>query len=170
MQSVSFLQERIQAQDMLQMFSTPVNEEFMKKDVSDTSKVTTPEPQVQADQVLVVSKQNDKSEEKQVNASADTLAEKPASPPKDKAGKKTVSKKTDTKTKTAPKTKTQAAPKAKTQAAAQAKTKTQAKQVDKEGAKPAAKKAVKASAKKDSKKPQDGATSVSDNQNGKDEL
>lgn len=155
---------------MLQMFSTPVNEEFMKKDASDTSKATTPEPQAQADQVQVVSKQNDKLEEQQVNASADTQAEKPASPPKDKSGKKTVSKKTDTKSKAAPKAKTQAAPKVKTQAAAQAKTKTQAKQADKKGAKPAAKKTVKASAKKDSKKPQDGTTSASDNQNGKDEL
>ncbi|XP_075869421.1 prolyl 3-hydroxylase 1 isoform X6 [Nelusetta ayraudi] len=42
--------ERIQAQDMLQMFSSPVNQEFMKNDATDASHTTTPETPVQADQ------------------------------------------------------------------------------------------------------------------------
>lgn len=154
------LKERIQAQDMLQMFSTPVSEEFMKKEEADSTvgQKTTQEPPVQADQVKTHDRDG-KPEEKQPDAP--TQADKGAETPKDKGGKKTVSK-TDTKAK--------AAPKAKAKAGAQAKTQTAAKQGDKKGAKPAAKKTVKVSAKKDSKKAKAATTPVSDSQNGKDEL
>lgn len=158
--SLSVLKERIQAQDMLQMFSTPVSEEFMKKEKADSSigQKTIQEPPAQADQVKTQD-QNGKPEEKQPDAPMQ--AEKPAETPKDKGGKKTVSK-TDTKAKVAPK--------AKAKAGAQAKTQTAAKQGDKKGAKPAAKKTVKVSAKKDSKKAKAATVPVSDSQNDKDEL
>ncbi|XP_070815032.1 prolyl 3-hydroxylase 1 isoform X1 [Chaetodon trifascialis] len=164
--------ERIQAQDMLKMFSTPVNEEFIKKEVTDTSETqpTTSEPPAQTEQVKADSKQDDKAAEQKP---ADTQADRPADSPKDKAKVKPASKTTTA-------TKAKAAPKAKAKAGDQAKAKTtnkvkpvakkDGKQVDKKDAKPAAKKTVKAATKKDSKKAKADSTSVSDSQNGKDEL
>lgn len=163
--------ERIQAQDMLNMFSTPVNEEFMKKEATDAS---TPEPPAQADQVKTDTKQDDKPAEQKTDAPA----EKPADSPKDKAKAKPASKTTTTgtKAKAPPKTKDKTGDPAKTKAADKAKTaakkdgkqtvKTQAKQADKKDAKQAAKKPVKVVTKKDSKK----ATAASESQNGKEEL
>ncbi|KAM9362201.1 prolyl 3-hydroxylase 1 [Symphorus nematophorus] len=162
--------ERIQAQDLVKMFSTPVNEEFMQKAVTDTS---TTEPPAQAHQVKTDTKQDDKPAEKKTDAPA----EKPADEPKDKAETKPASKTTTgTKAKAAPKAKAKAGDQAKAKTADKAKpaakkdgkqtVKTQAKQADKKDAKPAAKKTVKVAAKKDSKK----ATAASQSQNGKEEL
>lgn len=166
--------ERIQAQDMLKMFSTPVDAEFIKKKAYDTSKpqLTTPEASAQADQDKADSKQDDKP--------ADMQANKPADSPKGKAEVKLVSKtKTGTKAKAAPKAKVKAGDQAKTKTADKVKpavkkdrkqmVKTQAKQVVKKDAKPAAKKTVKVAAKTDPKKAAH-AMSASDSQNSKDEL
>ncbi|KAM8756398.1 prolyl 3-hydroxylase 1 [Acanthopagrus schlegelii] len=162
--------ERIQAQDMLKMFSTPVNEEFIKKEERDTSKPepTTAEPPAQADP------------EKAGEKPADVQADKPADSPKDKAEAKPVSKTTGTKAKAVPKAKAKAGDQAKTKTVEKVKpaakkvakqtVKTQAKQVDKKDAKPAAKKTVKVAAKKDSKKAKADATSASDSLKDKEEL
>lgn len=180
--SILVLQDRIQAQDMLKMFSTPVNEEFIKKEVTDTSEpqLTAPEPAMQADQVKADNKQDAEPAEQRLDASADKLADKPANSPKDKAQTKPVSKTTGTKAKTAPKAKAKTGNQAKTKTADKVKpaakkngkqtVKTQAKQVDKKDAKPVAKKTVKVAAKKDSKTAKADATSVSDSQKGKEEL
>ncbi|XP_062271803.1 prolyl 3-hydroxylase 1 [Scomber scombrus] len=153
--------ERIQAEDMLKMFSTPVDAEFMKTDSSDPQPAT-PEPPAQADQGKADNKQDDKPAEEKQDAPADTK--------KDKVEAKTASgAKTTTGTKAA---KAKAAPKAKAKAGEQAKTKTdkakpaskkdgkqtvktQAKQVDKKDAKAAAKKTTKVAVKKDSKQVKD---------------
>uniref|UniRef100_A0AAQ5YVS9 procollagen-proline 3-dioxygenase n=1 Tax=Amphiprion ocellaris TaxID=80972 RepID=A0AAQ5YVS9_AMPOC len=164
--------ERIQAQDMLKMFSTPINVEFSKTETTDTveSKSTTTEPPAQADQEPADKKQDDKA--------AESKPSTPADPPKDapKPGSKTV-----TKTKAAPKAKAKTGDQAKAKTGNQAKAKmadkakpaakkdgkqtvkTQAKQVAKKDTKAAAKKTVKVTAKKDS-------TSASDSEKGKDEL
>ncbi|XP_036958413.1 prolyl 3-hydroxylase 1 isoform X2 [Acanthopagrus latus] len=162
--------ERIQAQDMLKMFSTPVNEEFIKKEERDTSRPepTTAEPPAQADP------------EKAGEKPADVQPDKPADSPKDKAEAKPVSKTTGTKAKAVPKAKAKAGDQAKTKTVEKVKpaakkvakqtVKTQAKQVDKKDAKPAAKKTVKVAAKKDSKKAKADATSASDSLKDKEEL
>ncbi|XP_010754375.3 prolyl 3-hydroxylase 1 [Larimichthys crocea] len=156
--------ERIQAQEMLKMFSTPVNEEFIKKEVTDTS-----EPPALADQVKTENKQDNKPAEQKADAAA--AADKPADSPKDKeeGAAKPVSKTTaETKAKAAPKAKAKAGgDKAKTKTADKAKpvakkdgkqtVKKQTKQADKKDAKPAAKK-------KDSKKAKTDATSDSQKQ------
>ncbi|XP_017295819.1 prolyl 3-hydroxylase 1 [Kryptolebias marmoratus] len=72
--------ERIQAQEMLNMFSTPVNAEFSQKNVKDFSEVD----QVAADNATT---------EPMVATSTESKAEKPASPPKDTAETKPVTKK-----------------------------------------------------------------------------
>ncbi|TKS71049.1 Prolyl 3-hydroxylase 1 [Collichthys lucidus] len=163
--------ERIQAQEMLKMFSTPVNEEFIKKEVTDTS-----EPPAQADQVKTENKQDNKPAEQKADAAA--AADKPADSPKDKeeGAVKPVSKTTaETKAKAAPKAKAKAGgDKAKTKTADKAKpvakkdgkqtVKKQTKQADKKDAKPAAKKTEKPAAKKDSKKAKTDATSDSQKQ------
>ncbi|KAE8298004.1 Prolyl 3-hydroxylase 1 [Larimichthys crocea] len=163
--------ERIQAQEMLKMFSTPVNEEFIKKEVTDTS-----EPPALADQVKTDNKQDNKPAEQKADAAA--AADKPADSPKDKeeGAAKPVSKTTaETKAKAAPKAKAKAGgDKAKTKTADKAKpvakkdgkqtVKKQTKQADKKDAKPAAKKTEKAAAKKDSKKAKTDATSDSQKQ------
>lgn len=129
------------------MFSTPVNEDFIKKEVKESKpQPTTPEPPAQADQTKTDDKQDKKPEEK-----LDT--------PKDKVEVNHVGKTTTG-------MKAKAAPKAKAKAGDQAKTKTQAKQVDKKGTKPAAKKTAKVAA----KKAKAGTMSVSEAQKGKDEL
>ncbi|XP_074491292.1 prolyl 3-hydroxylase 1 [Sebastes fasciatus] len=156
--------ERIQAEDMLKMFSTPVDSEFIKKEASDTSEprpTTTPEPPAQADQVNADDKQDDKLAEQKPDAPAETQAE-------DKVEAKPVSK-----TKTAkPKAKAKEAKTADKPAAkkdGKKTVKTQAKQGGKKDAKPAAKKTVKVAA-KDSTKAKADATSASDSQSGKVEL
>ncbi|XP_040890961.1 prolyl 3-hydroxylase 1 [Toxotes jaculatrix] len=155
--------ERIQAQDMLKMFSTPVNAEFSKKEATDASdsQPATPEPPAQADEVTTDKKQDDK----------------PADTPKDKTETKPVSKtSTGTKAKVAPKGKAKAGDQVKDKTADKGKpaakkdgkqtVKTQTKQADKKDTKPGAKKTVK----KDTKKAKADGTSASDSQNGKDEL
>ncbi|KAM7423310.1 hypothetical protein PAMA_011053 [Pampus argenteus] len=157
--------ERIQAEDMLKMFSTPVNEEFSKTDSSDPQPAT-PQPPAQADQKKADKKQDDKPAEQKQDVPANTQDDKAADSQKDEAEAKTASK-TTTKT-----TKAKAAPKAKAKAGDQAKAKTdkvkpaaKTKQVDKKDAKPAAKKTTKVAVKKDSKK-----SEASDSQDKKDEL
>uniref|UniRef100_UPI0037E7E46E prolyl 3-hydroxylase 1 n=1 Tax=Semicossyphus pulcher TaxID=241346 RepID=UPI0037E7E46E len=175
--------ERIQAQDMLKMFSTPVDAEFIKKEETDTSKPqpTTPEPPAQADQEKADNKQDDKPAEQKPDAPADTQADKALDSAKGKAEAKPVSKTAkDTKAKAAPKAKAKAGDQAKAKTADKVKpaakkdgkqtVKTQAKQGDKKDAKPAAKKTVKVATKKDSKKAKADATSAPDSQKGKDEL
>ncbi|XP_023280585.1 prolyl 3-hydroxylase 1 [Seriola lalandi dorsalis] len=167
--------ERIQAADMLKMFSTPVNAEFSKKEVTDTSEPQPVTPEPPSDK-----KQDDKPAERKPDAPADTQADKPADTPKDKTEKKPVSKTTTkgTKAKAAPKAKAKAGDQAKDKTADKGKpaakkqtVKTQAKQVDKKDTKPAAKKTVKVVAKKDSKKAKADGTSASDSQiEDKDEL
>lgn len=162
--------ERIQAQDMLKMFSTPVDAEFIKKETNDTSKpqLTTSEAPAQADQDKAASKQDSKP--------ADTQADKPADSPKDKVEAKLVSKtKTGTKAKAAPKAKAKAGDQAKTKTADKIKPavkkdrKQTVKTQDKQVVKKDAKKTVKVASKTDPKKAAD-AMSASDSQNGKDEL
>ncbi|XP_022601011.1 prolyl 3-hydroxylase 1 [Seriola dumerili] len=167
--------ERIQAADMLKMFSTPVNAEFSKKEATDTSEPQPVTPEPPSDK-----KQDDKPAEQKPDAPTDTQADKPADTPKDKTEKKPVSKTTTkgTKAKAAPKAKAKAGDQAKDKTADKGKpaakkqtVKTQAKQVDKKDTKPAAKKTVKVVAKKDSKKAKADGTSASDSQNeDKDEL
>uniref|UniRef100_A0A3Q1FFG2 procollagen-proline 3-dioxygenase n=1 Tax=Acanthochromis polyacanthus TaxID=80966 RepID=A0A3Q1FFG2_9TELE len=136
--------ERIQAQDMLKMFSTPINEEFSKTEATDTveSKSTTPEPPAQADQEQADKKQDDKAAESKPSESLD--------PPKDapKPGSKTA-----TKTKAAPKAKAKTGDQTKAKTGDQAKAKTgdqaKAKTGDQAKAKTADK--VKPAAKKDGK-------------------
>lgn len=150
------------------MFSTPLNEEFIKKEASDTSKQTqpvTPEPPVQPEQIKADSKPDDKP----VQNTLDTQA----TASKDKAEAKSNSKTTTgTKAKAAQKAKAKAANQATTKTASKGKpsTKKSEKPAVKNDAKPAAKKTVKVAAKKDSKKPKADASSVSDSQEGKDEL
>ncbi|XP_035517012.1 prolyl 3-hydroxylase 1 [Morone saxatilis] len=163
--------ERIQAQDILHMFSTPVNEDFIKREVTDTSKPqpTTPEPPVQAEQEKVDSKQEDKPVEQKLDAPADVQADKPAEQkpdaPADVQADKPAEQKLDApadvpadKPADSPKDKTEAklvskakaAPKAKAKAGAQVKTKT----ADK--VKPAAKKDGKQTVKTQAKQVKDG--------------
>ncbi|KAG7229684.1 hypothetical protein INR49_012731 [Caranx melampygus] len=159
--------ERIQAEDMLKMFSTPVNAEFSKKEVTDASEpqAATQEPPVQAD-----------TDKNQDDKPAEQKPEAPANTPKDTTDTKPDSK-TTAKAKAAPKAKAKAGDQAKNKATDKGKpavkkqtVKKQAKQVDKKDTKPAAKKTVKVVAKKDSKKAKADGTSASDSQNGKDEL
>ncbi|KAF3855786.1 hypothetical protein F7725_016509 [Dissostichus mawsoni] len=147
--------ERIQAEEMLRMFSTPVNAEFMQKEVSEPPEPqqATPAPAAQfsADQGFVETKSDDKPAEKGPDAAADSETNKTETKP--------VKTKTDTKAKAAPKAKAKAGDKAKTKTASKPaakkdgkQVKTQAKPAVKKDAKPAAKKTVKAAAKKDSEK------------------
>ncbi|XP_071350885.1 prolyl 3-hydroxylase 1 [Trachinotus anak] len=175
--------ERIQAEDMLKMFSTPVNAEFSKKEATDTSEPqpATPEPPSQVDQATTDKRQDDKPAEQTAVAPADAQADKPAETLTDKTETKPVSKTTaGAKPKAAPKAKAKAGDQAKNKTADKGKpaakkdgkqtVRTQAKQVDKKDTKPAAKKTVKVVTKKDSKKAKADGTSASDSQNGKDEL
>ncbi|KAI3369620.1 hypothetical protein L3Q82_025330 [Scortum barcoo] len=171
--------ERIQAQDLLKMFATPLNEEFIKKEVTDTSK---PQPSpseapAQTDQGKSDNKQDGKPAEQTQDAPEDMQADKAAGSPKDKTEAKPASKTTTgAKTKAAPKEKAKAGEQAKTKTADKVKpvakqaVKTQAKQADKKNAKPAAKKTVNVAAKKDSKKTNAPSTQGSDSHKGKEEL
>ncbi|XP_030584427.1 prolyl 3-hydroxylase 1 isoform X2 [Archocentrus centrarchus] len=155
--------ERIQAQDLLKMFSTPVNAEFSKNEATDTSESQALPPEAPAQAVQEPAGKQEAAEEK-LNVPGDAQADKPANLLKEV---KPVSKGT-TKTKAAPKagdqTKAKTADKVKTAAKKEGKqtVKTKAKQGDKKSTKPAAKKTAKA-AKKD-------LTAAPDSQNGKDEL
>ncbi|KAM3877998.1 prolyl 3-hydroxylase 1 [Diretmus argenteus] len=185
--------ERIEAQEMLKMFSTPLDEEFSLTEAKDEPQPIAPEITTATDQESAdkpadkpadepADKPADKPAEEKLDAASDTQAEKPADTPKEKAKGKAVSKTTDTKAKPATKTKAKAGDQAKAKTAdkvkskAAAKTdgkqtvKTKTKQADKKGnAKPAAKKTSKAPAKKDSKTPT-AAASASDSQRDKVEL
>ncbi|XP_068567975.1 prolyl 3-hydroxylase 1 [Cebidichthys violaceus] len=159
--------ERIQAQDMLEMFSTPVNAEFIKNEANAASepRPTTPERPAQSDPGKTDGKQDDQPAAQKPDAPADG----PADPAEAKAEAKPVGKtKTGAKVKVAPKAKAKAADKVKPAAKKDGKqtVKTQTKQAAKKDAKPAAKKTVKVAAKKDSKK----SKVDSDSQNGKEEL
>ncbi len=159
------------------MFSTPVNEDFIRMEVTDPTKpqLTTPEPPVQADQVKADNKQDAELAEQKLDAPADMLVDKPADSPK--AISETT---TGTKAKAAPKLKAKTGDQAKSKTSDKVRptakkdgkqtVKTQTKQVDKKDAKPAAKKTAKVTAKRDSKKAKADAASVSDSQKGKDEL
>ncbi|KAM6947666.1 prolyl 3-hydroxylase 1 [Lycodopsis pacificus] len=166
--------ERIQAQDMLNMFSTPVNAEFIKNEANGASEpqLTTPEPPAQPDPGNADGKQDDKPAEQKPDLPADAQADGPADPAEDKAEAKPVGKtKTGAKVKAAPKVKAKTADKVKPAAKKDGKqtVKTQAKQAVKKDAKPSAKKTVKVAAEKDSK-PKVDAASASDPQIGKEEL
>nr|XP_019942506.1 PREDICTED: prolyl 3-hydroxylase 1 isoform X1 [Paralichthys olivaceus]XP_019942507.1 PREDICTED: prolyl 3-hydroxylase 1 isoform X1 [Paralichthys olivaceus]XP_019942508.1 PREDICTED: prolyl 3-hydroxylase 1 isoform X1 [Paralichthys olivaceus] len=83
--------ERIQAQDLLKMFSTPLNAEFSRKEMTDSSEPqpATPEPPpAQASQETADGKQDDKpaeqKDEAQAEKPADTPMDKPADMLKDK--------------------------------------------------------------------------------------
>ncbi|KAG7467859.1 prolyl 3-hydroxylase 1 [Solea senegalensis] len=85
--------ERIQAQDMLNMFATPVNAEFNKKEVTVSSEPqpAAPEAPAQAAQETAGAKQEDKPAETKVDVQAD----KPADTPKDKTEGKSAEMKED---------------------------------------------------------------------------
>ncbi|XP_068450330.1 prolyl 3-hydroxylase 1 isoform X2 [Clinocottus analis] len=167
--------ERIQAQDMLKMFSTPVNAEFIKNEPNGASEPepTAAEPPAQADPGKADSKQDDKPAEQKPDAPADVQADGPADPEKDKPKARPAGKmKAGAKAKDATKAKAKTPDKVKPAAKKDGKqaVKTPAKQAVKKDAKSAVKKTVKVAAKKDSKKVKADATSASDSQNGKEEL
>uniref|UniRef100_A0A1A8KBG1 procollagen-proline 3-dioxygenase n=1 Tax=Nothobranchius kuhntae TaxID=321403 RepID=A0A1A8KBG1_NOTKU len=82
--------ERIQAQDMLKMFSTPVNEEFTLKKPSDPFE--SQPSSSKADQVAADQKPEGEGSEQRVDSSAETKTKKPANQSKDRAKTKPVSK------------------------------------------------------------------------------
>uniref|UniRef100_A0A8C3ABQ3 procollagen-proline 3-dioxygenase n=1 Tax=Cyclopterus lumpus TaxID=8103 RepID=A0A8C3ABQ3_CYCLU len=158
--------ERIQAQDMLKMFSTPVNAEFIQKEASAPSepKPTAVEPPAQADPGKA-DKQDDKPAEQKLEAPVDAQVDGPADPAKDEAEVKPVVKtKAGAKAKDTPKAKAKTADKVKPAA------KKDGKQTVKTPAKQAIKKTVQVSAKKDSKRAKAAGTSASDSENDKEEL
>ncbi|XP_029948601.1 prolyl 3-hydroxylase 1 [Salarias fasciatus] len=165
--------ERVQAEDMLRMFSTPVNAEFTKTSSTEPSEppAAAPDspPQEPADQPP-----DDTGAEKQPAAAKPAASSK--EPAAAKPGGKAAAKpggKAAAKTKAAPKAKAKAKEQAKAKATDKAtpaaKTdgkqtgKTKTKQVVKKDSKPAAKKTVKAAAKKE-------AASVADSQKAREEL
>ncbi|XP_041639932.1 prolyl 3-hydroxylase 1 [Cheilinus undulatus] len=164
--------ERIEAQEMLKMFATPVNTDFIREEETDISEpvATTPESLTWAEQEKAESKPDNKSAEQKSDVPSDKQADKPADPPKKKIAE-------DGKAKTAPKAKAKNGDQAKAKTAEKVKpsakkggkqpVKTKTKQEDK---KPAAKKTVKVAAKKDSKKAKADTTSAADSEKGKDEL
>ncbi|TNM88310.1 hypothetical protein fugu_004564 [Takifugu bimaculatus] len=138
--------ERIQAQEMLKMFSAPVNQEFIKNEVASETHSATSES---AGQARTEEKQEEKPEEKQPDAAAAAVQEDESS--KVKAGEKSTAK---------------AAPKAKSKGQASAKAKTKTKKTDKKDSKSAAKKTVKVA----TKSSKAGSGTVSGSQGGKEEL
>ncbi|XP_026200507.1 prolyl 3-hydroxylase 1 [Anabas testudineus] len=137
--------ERIQAQDLLKMFSTPVNPGFTETDPA------------AADQETADKKQDDKPAEQKTDMPADKQVDSPKDETKTKPAGKTA---TGTKTKTGDQTKVKPAAKKDGKQTV----KTQAKQVAKKDTKPAAKKTVKVASKKVN------ADATSDSQKGKEEL
>ncbi|XP_041837682.1 prolyl 3-hydroxylase 1 [Melanotaenia boesemani] len=152
--------ERIQAQDMLKMFSTPVNEEFIQMETTDTSESQPVATEAPAPADQAETKQEDVPSDQKLEAAAD----KPAETPKDAAGTKPVTK-AATKAKAAPKVKTKTVDKVKPAGKKDGKqmVKTQTEQAGKNGTKPATKQTKKVASKKDS-------SSASDYQSAKDEL
>ncbi|XP_071376821.1 prolyl 3-hydroxylase 1 [Centroberyx affinis] len=128
--------ERIQAQEMLKMFATPVDAEFSKAEAEAPSEPQPPTPERPAATVQqpetpaatvrqpADSRPDDKkATEEKPDGKADTPAEKTADAPKDKAEGKPVAKSTNTKAKPAPKAKAKAGDQAKAKAGDQAKAK-----------------------------------------------
>lgn len=164
--------ERIEAQEMLKMFATPVNTDFIREEETDISEpvTTTPESLTQAEQDKAESTPDDKSAEQKSDVPSNKQADKPADPPKKKIAE-------DGKAKAAPKAKAKTGDQAKAKTAEKVKpsaqkggkqpVKTKTKQ---EAKKPAAKKTVKVAAKKDSKKANTDTTPAADSEKGKDEL
>ncbi|XP_062250617.1 prolyl 3-hydroxylase 1 [Platichthys flesus] len=166
--------ERIQAQDLLKMFSTPLNIDFSKKEAAESSEPqqATPEPPpTHAAQETADGKQDDKAAEQKVEAQADKPAEqkveaqadkpaeqkvevqidKPANTLKDKSETKPVSKTTTgTKAKAAPKAKAKAGEQVKDKKTVKGKTaaKTDGKQTVKTQTKQSDKKDTKPAVKK----------------------
>lgn len=128
------------------MFSAPVNQEFIKKEVAETSETTTSES---AGQAGTEDKLEGKPEEKQPDAAAAAVQGDKVS--KVKAGAKSAAK---------------AAPKAKPKGQASAKAKKKTKQTDKKDSKSAAKKTVKVA----TKSSKAGSGTVSGSQGVKQEL
>lgn len=142
------LQERIQAQQMLKMFSAPVNQEFFGNAEGGAS--ASP---LQADQVRTKEKHKEKPEKKQPEAAADVQDDKLS---KVKAEKKQPAGKAKAGSRA------KAAPKAKDPA----KAKTKAKQADKKGSKSAAKRTVQGGPETSKA----GSAAVSGPQDSRDEL
>ncbi|XP_037534475.1 prolyl 3-hydroxylase 1 [Nematolebias whitei] len=92
--------ERIQAQEMMKMFSTPVNAEFSQNNSNDSSEV---------DQVAADKQQDNATSEPKLDTSAGSEAIKPVDLPKDSAETKPVPKKSN-KVKAVPKSKTKGEP------------------------------------------------------------
>uniref|UniRef100_A0A1A8QXY9 procollagen-proline 3-dioxygenase n=2 Tax=Nothobranchius rachovii TaxID=451742 RepID=A0A1A8QXY9_9TELE len=82
--------ERIQAQDMLKMFSTPVNEEFTLKKLSDPFE--SQPSSSKTDQVAADQKPEGEGSEQRLDSSAETKTKKPANQSKDRAKTKPASK------------------------------------------------------------------------------
>ncbi|XP_005798321.1 prolyl 3-hydroxylase 1 [Xiphophorus maculatus] len=142
--------ERIQAQDMLNMFSTPVNAEFSQKESQDSGESV---PAASQASQLAADKREKKLDAASAGQSADRLegtAEK----------KRTTKPAAEAKAPAKAKNKAGDATKA---AAATKAAKQKAKQGNKKGAAPAAKKTIKGSSKKDS-------MSASESKSGKEEL
>ncbi|XP_040059615.2 prolyl 3-hydroxylase 1 [Gasterosteus aculeatus] len=165
--------ERIQAQEMLDMFSTPVNAEFIKKEASGASEAppTTAEPAARADQGKTDGTRGDAPAKLRPDAPAGDVAADPAKDRAEAEPEPVGKTKPGAKVKAAPKAKAKAASKAKPAAKKDGKqtVKTQPEQAAKKDAKPAAKKTVKVT-KKDSKNAEANAASSSDSQSGKEEL
>uniref|UniRef100_A0A665WX22 procollagen-proline 3-dioxygenase n=1 Tax=Echeneis naucrates TaxID=173247 RepID=A0A665WX22_ECHNA len=174
--------ERIQAEDMLKMFSTPVNKDFSEED-RDTSETQplTPEPPGKADQESTDRKQDDTPAAQKTHAAAGTQDDESVNSSRDKTETKPGSKAaTGAKAKAAPKATAKAGDKGKDKTVGKGKPaakkdgkqtgKTQTKHVNKKDTKPASKKTetAKTVTKKDSKKAD--SMSASDSPNGKDEL
>ncbi|TNN79627.1 Prolyl 3-hydroxylase 1 [Liparis tanakae] len=161
--------ERIQAQDMLNMFATPVNAEFIKNEASAPSEPKPPaaEPPAQAVPGKADGKQDDKPAEQKLDAAVEAQADGPADPAKDEAEAKPVVKtKAGVKAKDK-KDKAKAADKVKPAAKKDGKqtVKTPAKHAVKKDAK-----TVKVATKKDSKKDKADATMDSDSEKDHQEL
>ncbi|XP_071767734.2 prolyl 3-hydroxylase 1 [Centroberyx gerrardi] len=164
--------ERIQAQEMLKMFATPVDEEFSKTEAKAPSEpqpaapeapaaavqqpetpaaaVQQPETPAATVQQPADSKPDDKpAKEEKLDGKADTPAGKPADTPKDKAEGKPVTKSTNAKAKPAPKAKAKAGEQAKAKSVkSKPAAKTDGKQTVKTKSKQADKKEAKPAAKK----------------------
>ncbi|XP_056130404.1 prolyl 3-hydroxylase 1 [Lampris incognitus] len=171
--------ERIEAQEMLKMFSTPLNEEFSKTEAKDTSESQrTPSDHESAQ--MSADKTNEKPAKKPEKSASTKVETPPADAPKDKAADKAASKKTATKVKTAPKAKAKAGDQAKAKTADKVKSKptaktvgkqtvkTKTKQTDKKDAKPVTKKTAQSSVEKESRDPK--TDTASESQKDKDEL
>uniref|UniRef100_A0A8D3BUU1 procollagen-proline 3-dioxygenase n=1 Tax=Scophthalmus maximus TaxID=52904 RepID=A0A8D3BUU1_SCOMX len=177
--------ERIQAQDLLKMFSTPVNAEFSKKEAAAAGgsepqpAAPAPAPPAQAAQEPADGKQDHKPAEQKADAQVDRPADtpehknterKPAS--QTTTGAKAEAAPAEAKAKAGVQPKDKAAEKGKAAAKKVGKqtVKTQAKQAVKRDTKPAAEKTVKVAARKDLEQTKVDGASASASQNSKVEL